>query len=335
MVRTPAIVRSLAAVLLLVATGSAAMAGDYDTFQVGDWQGRAHRSDDTGAFTHCAISADFPEHSFLTFGISRENVFAIFFGDTGWHLADRHRYQVKLVVDGKSLGEFPADATGGITLGVRIGTSRAAFDALRKGKKLTIKTPQREFTFALKKSARALRKLQECVEKETAQATGESDSPAAPQAKGPDIYTRDEVARILFKAGIRQPEFLSPEQVARYPGFRQMWSAGPVVGFVAQFLRNPAVSVDEQMALFLSNFADGCAGNVDSGAQPAKTRGAYVFKEGHVSCAGTHVFYMRAVALFEAQRLSIFGYMGWSTESRVAAEAATATLADALYQLYF
>ena len=328
------------AAALIAATLGAATAADYDEFTVGEWQGRADRTDGAGAFTHCAISADFPGHVFFTFGINRDNVFAIFFGDTEWQLTDRQRYPVTLAVDGRRLGEFSAYALGDVTLRLPFGTDRAAFDALRRGKRLTIKTPLRNFSFTLKKTAHALRRLQECVDKEKASAAAARNAKPGPEPAKPGevlrTYTRDEVAVILSKAGIRQPDFLSPDQVRQYPpGFRQMWKLGTVTGFVAQYLRNPAVSVDEQLSVFLSNFADSCTGSADSGAQPATTQGAFIFKEGFVSCAGAQAFTVRTVALFEARRLSIFGYIGWGADSRVPAEAAAAALADTLRKMYF
>jgi hypothetical protein len=338
--------RAVATVALIVVASGLATASDYNEFRVGAWEGRAHRSDRTGEFTHCAISARYPDGTIFTLGISRDNFFTVFFGDEAWHLAEEARYPVELYMDGESIGKYTAFATGDVTLRIAFGTDRILFGALRLDARLTIKTALRDFSFPLTGTSRALTRLQDCVdgERATAGAGGGNpfvrDDPArnpfkAGPVQAPRGYTRKEVAHILSKTGIRDPEFLSEAEMKQYSGFGHMWTMNGMMGFVSQFLRNPNASVDEQTARFMARLTNECRGESGSSAKPARTQGMFVFKESFVSCAGGEDFYAYAVAMFEPSRVSVFGYIGWGAEGRAMAEAATAKLAGVLQQMFF
>jgi hypothetical protein len=341
------LLRLATAVALTVAPSGLGTAAEYNRFLAGGWSGGAHRSGDTGEFTHCAISKTYPKGIVVVYGLSRDGEFDLFLGSEAWRLRKGAYDAATLSIDGARLGQFPAGPIGENLLKISLGAGTDAIEALRRGKILTVNAMQRKFDFRLVGTAQALPRLQRCVESETATAgsrgnnpferTDEARNPFKPgQAQTPRAYTRNEVANILSRAGIRDPEFFSDDEMRQYPGFGYMWTEDGKIGFVSQFLRDPGASVDEQAARFMARLTNDCKGKVSSGARPATTQGAFIFKERFASCTGErHDFHAYAVAVFEPSRVSVFGYMGWDAEGRASADQATAKLGGVLRQMYF
>jgi hypothetical protein len=337
-------------IVLLAAAAAPAAAAEYDAFQSGKWDGTANRSDDGGEFTHCVMMDRTSGDILFFFSIRRENVFQVFFANQAWRLALDKRYPVTLEVDGNGLGRYEASAASETVLRVDFGTGRAEFQALQRGSQLTLKAAQRDFTFSLAGTGQALQRLQDCVDRHLAGRAGAS--PAGPDAPSsnpfkpgtqsgnpfrpvPRGYTRKEVAHILSKAGIRNPEFMSDDEVKRYPGFDYLWTMAGKIGFVSQFLREPDEPVDELMVRYMATLTHECRGKASSTDKPATARGPVVLKESAVFCVGQEDFHAYAVALFLPNKVSVFGYMGWGTGNRASTAAATEKLASGLRQLYF
>jgi len=335
-----------AAALTMAANGFA-MAAEYNRFLAGGWTGGAHRSDATGEFTHCAISMTYPKGIVVVYGLSRDGEFDLFLGSEAWRLRKGAYNAATLSVDGARLGQFPAGPISENLLKISLGSGNDAVEALQRGKSLTVNAMRQKFVFRLAGTAQALPRLRRCVESETTTAGAggsnpfeRNDNPArnpfeAGPAGAPRGYTRTEVAQILSKTGIQDPEFLSEEEVKQTPGFGHMWTFDRMIGFVAQYRRDPNDVVDVQSARFMARLTNECRGEVASSAKPATTQGAFVFKESFALCTGErHDFYAYAVAIFEPDRMNVFGYMGWDAQGRVTAEAATAKLAGVLRQMF-
>jgi hypothetical protein len=336
-----------AAVVATVAASGLAAAAEYDRFLAGGWTGGAHRSDDTGEFTHCAISMTYPKGIVVVYGLSRDGELDLFLGSEAWHLKKGGQSDATLSIDGARIGQFPAAPISENLLKISLGSGNDALEALRRGKSLTVTGLQRKFVLRLVGTGQALPRLQRCVESAMAAAgpgransferKDEARNPFKPdQGRTPRAYTRNEVADILARAGLRDPEFFSDEEMKQYPGFGHMWTYDGKIGFVSQFLRDPDATVDELAARFMARLTNDCRGEVASGAKPATIQGAFVFKESFVSCSGEkHDFHAYAVAVFEPARVSVFGYMGWGAEGRASAARETAKLGAALRQVYF
>ena len=337
-----------AAIVGIAAAGGVAISAEYDRFLAGGWSGGAHRSDATGEFTHCAISMTYPKGILVVYALRRDGDLDLYLGSEAWRLKKGAHDDATLSIDGTRLGRFPAGPINETLLKISIGGGKDAIGALRRGKSLTVTAMQRKHVFRLAGTGQALPRLQRCVDAETAasppaggsgSAERKQEPPAQPTlgpVQGPRAFTPTEVADILERAGIRDPDFLPDEEMKHYPGFGYMWALDGRIGFLAQFLRDSKASVDEQAARFMARLTDDCKGAVSSGAKPAILQGAYVFKESFVTCAGEkHDFHAFTVAVFEPARVSVFGYMGWDAEGRVAAERATAKLGGALRKIFF
>lgn len=338
-----------AAVAWIVAAAGVATAAEYNRFLAGGWSGAAHRSDATGEFTHCAISMTYPKGILVVYALKRDGDLDLILGSEAWHLKKGARDSATLAVDGAPLGRFPATPIDETLLKISLGGSADAVATLRRGKSLTVTAMHRKHVFRLAGTARALQRLQHCVDTETASAAaapgggGTAERPDETRARptpgaapGPRAFTPNEVADILARAGLRDPDFLPDEEMKHYPGFTYMWALGGKIGFVAQFLRDSKASVDEQAARFMARLSNDCKGSVSAGTKPATLQGAFVFKESFVSCTGEKPeFHAYTVAVFEPARVSVFGYMGWNAEGRASAERETARLGGALRQIYF
>jgi hypothetical protein len=337
--------RGLLLIVALLALATARVtAAEYDAFQSGKWDGAATRSDASGQFTHCAMMDRTAGYPLFFFSIGGDDVFNVFFADPSWRLVLGQRHPVSLDIDGGRLGRYEAFTASDTVMGIRFGTGRAEFGALQQGNRLTLRTAQRDYTFSLADTGRALQRLQDCVDQHVA-GKGAADpvKPDAPSRNpfkagpgpGPRAYTREEIIRILSKAGIREAQLLSTAETSKHPDFAHMWALDGTLGFVAQALRDPNASVDEQMARFLGRLTDDCKGESASAADPARTQGVFVFKEGFVSCVGESYFFVYTVALFETSRLSIFGYIASSRDDLPTAAAAMAKLIGVLQQMYY
>lgn len=332
-----------------VAAGAGiATAAEYGRFLAGGWNGAAHRSDTTGEFTHCEISMSYPRGILVVYALKRDGELDLVLGSEAWRLGKAALDGATLSIDGARLGLFPAAPIDETLLKISLGSGKEAIAALRRGKSLTIAVMHQKHVLRLAGTAKALRRLQACVDAETATATAagrsgaadDSDQARARSTSGPPAgsraFTANEVADILARTGIRDPDFLPDEEMKHYPGFAHMWALAGKIGFVAQFLRDAKASVDEQAAGFMARLSNGCKGMVSSGARPATLRGAYVFKESFVTCSGEkQEFHAYTVAVFEPARVSVFGYIGWGADGRASAERETAKLGDALRQIYF
>ena len=107
--RVGLLVSALASTLL--ASPSAFAAGPFGTIHVGYWQGGAYTNDTTGAFSHCAASANYVNG--LTLGISQntQRTWSIGFLSPTWNLPEGQSFPIDLTFDGHSQFRIFATST--------------------------------------------------------------------------------------------------------------------------------------------------------------------------------------------------------------------------------
>ena len=86
--------------LLFSSAGFAA--GPFGTIHVGNWQGGAYTNDTTGAFSHCAASANYLNGLQLGLSQNAEGTWTIGFASPTWNLPEGQSTPVDLTFDGQS-----------------------------------------------------------------------------------------------------------------------------------------------------------------------------------------------------------------------------------------
>jgi hypothetical protein len=162
-----------------------------ERFAVGDWAGHAQYDDDgTGrqAFSLCLISAEFDSGMTLAF-IRKAAGFASFISDPRWQLEQYATYPLTVSIDRLWSERVEGRAVLHSVL-VELQPQLRVWDALSRGRRLTVVTDTRRFDFVLDGSARALDRLERCfrdhsravVEAERNPFDGSSNPFAAPVA---------------------------------------------------------------------------------------------------------------------------------------------------------
>ena len=134
-----------------------------ERFAVGDWAGHAQYDDDgTGrqAFSLCLISAEFDNGMTLAF-IRKAEGFAFFISDPRWQLEQYATYPLTVTIDRLWSERVEGRAVLHSVL-VELQPELRIWDALSRGRRLTVVTDTRRLDFVLDGSARALDRLERC-----------------------------------------------------------------------------------------------------------------------------------------------------------------------------
>jgi S1-C subfamily serine protease len=97
--RAGLLISALASTLL---SSDAFAAGPFGTIHVGNWGGGAYTNDTTGAFSHCAASANYLNGVSLGLSQNAEGTWNIGFASPTWNLPEGQSSPVDLTFDGKS-----------------------------------------------------------------------------------------------------------------------------------------------------------------------------------------------------------------------------------------
>lgn len=131
-------------------------------FKLGGWQGDANH-DESGKFSDCTMTAGFRSGITLAFVITRDFKWGLALADDHWKLPVGKTETVTLTIDSHA----PITATAKIIdvhgLLVPLDNSDAMVDALRSGRKLTVKTKSGSFVFQLSGTKQAIALLAACV----------------------------------------------------------------------------------------------------------------------------------------------------------------------------
>ena len=134
-----------------------------ERFSAGDWAGHAQYDDDgTGrqSFSLCLISAEFDNGMTLAF-IRKAEGFAFFISDPRWQLEQYATYPLTVSIDRLWSERVEGRAVLHSVL-VELQPELRVWDALSRGRRLTVVSDARRFDFVLDGSARALDRLERC-----------------------------------------------------------------------------------------------------------------------------------------------------------------------------
>ena len=131
-----------------------------EEFEIGHWAGHAQYGGDGSGFSLCLVSAEFDNGVTLAF-VRKDSGLAFFLDDPRWQLGQYDRYPLTVSVDRLWSQRVEGRAVLHAVF-VELGQDLRAWDALRRGHRLSVVTEAQRFSFVLDGSARALDRLEQC-----------------------------------------------------------------------------------------------------------------------------------------------------------------------------
>ena len=179
----------LAAVLL-----GTARADTIESYTVRDWNITAHSNDETKAFSHCAMSADYKNGIVLIFGINRQKEWFMGLANGNWELTEGQKYNFNIEIDGSRGTSWFGIAVTPKALRVPLADHASLFERFSAGKLLTIQAMSGTFRFDLSNSRLGLEAVAQCTARHIARENTNpfQNNPFARVPKGPGWRPSDE-----------------------------------------------------------------------------------------------------------------------------------------------
>ncbi len=283
-------------VCLLACTGAAAGAEteSYAPFEANGWKGFAHRSVDSGAFSHCSLRATYDDDTTLGFMMSASYKLQIGLANPDWDLERADIADTAFEVDGRQIYRGGPISVRSMSVRFAFGDSDAAFNALRRGRALTILGASQTMRFSLDGTFQALSRLVKCVDVAAGYGSPSRNPFAAPNrpARKSNPFAIDNgageadrsatmqtaLATILDAAGFRKVRFVDPPTSASIAWKTQSFSGFLSIVTLADLTQKQLI--DE----LLSEAQDICTGDFAYGLTAPEHHGAYVMREAVMSC---------------------------------------------------
>jgi len=199
--------------IALILASSTAIAdsipGSY--FRVGNWDGQAYSHDDTGTFSHCAISTGYVSGDVLFFSVNRQVTVMIAVSSPA--LADvpiGHSFPVVLYVDRRAPFHGTATIQSNEFAMLEIADFDRALESFKRGYTLTVQGAGRTGSYDLTGTFHALEATRDCA----IRYFNHISAPSTPTHAQPDKTTSFQLATtILTGLGIQSFRFLSQDEL--------------------------------------------------------------------------------------------------------------------------
>ena len=132
-------------------------------FTSGNWVGSSYNDQNTGQFTHCAVSSSFLSGDNLMFGLTRNGDFGISVANQSWKLRPGDRYPVSIEIDRYAPMAGNAMVVGPSQASVWFPNAYELYQNVRRGRTLRIDTKGGILTYDLAGTSRALQRVSECL----------------------------------------------------------------------------------------------------------------------------------------------------------------------------
>ncbi|SIR58880.1 hypothetical protein [Bosea sp. TND4EK4] len=153
---------ALVALICLIALPASA-AGPFGKIVVGNWSGGTFTNDQTGAFSHCAVSARYKSGITMLTSVTAQFVWLIGFSKPDWKLRPGETLGLKLVFDRSRTIDVVANVKSPTLITIGMPAQSALIDAFRQGRFLELIAKDARFTFALTSTGEMLPALVDCV----------------------------------------------------------------------------------------------------------------------------------------------------------------------------
>jgi hypothetical protein len=214
-----------------------ALSANAADFRSGNWQGSAF-FDNSGHFTHCAMSASYGETLFL-FSINNSYHWTMGFANPQWNLEVGKVVPLRYYIDRGSVMDAKATVIGKDIVSIELQSTASLFERMRKGWTLYLQAEGKDFTFSLEGTYRALDTLLNCAHTQIAgigsQPATNSSTPTATSSLTPTDSSRLEattvVANLLSQAGMTGYTIVPAAQVPdAMSQFDVVWTGPGLIG---------------------------------------------------------------------------------------------------------
>jgi hypothetical protein len=270
---------------LLLLVGSAQAATIWND-RVGHWSTGAYTKDETGAFSHCAASADYKSGIYLSFGVNKTYDWTMAFASPKWSLTPGTEYRVSFWVDDRPADVATARAVSANQVLLLLKDSVPLFNAFRRGRTLYVNAQGTDLAFNLTDTSVMLSYLLRC-----AAAGGAKPAPmvvatpnpfGSPAEGSPSRSTaaptstleaeRAEAtlvaANLMSELGVAGFKLLRPDEMPKGFMADAMWVADKNVGTVTVLPKaDDTASVGSNL---ISLDAKGCKKAFSSGSAPVE-----------------------------------------------------------------
>ncbi len=283
------------------------------TIEVSGWTGGAQGNNETGQFSHCAISRQYGNGVTLALLMSPRYELNIGLLNPNWNLMPDEEAEpaadaeaeaeeededeeeeppvAEVNVDGAFVKPFPVRPVSDTILMVTTGIDDQLIDLLMKGNNLDVATDYGNYRFALTGTFNSITALRGCVD--TARRLAAEVRATAGQAR-PSALTGEALVSILRDAGLENAA-VAPQDAGSSPlAISYAWSMGPLIGGVHQSRRGQAVEIDKFTELYVDQFESTCTGEFQRSEGTAEVfRELYAVKSATMQCgddaSGVHV----------------------------------------------
>jgi hypothetical protein len=131
------------------------------TITAGGWTGGTQYTQ-SGKFDYCYISSNVRNGRSLTFAVSGERMWVLFFGDTRWQLKKDDNFDAILSIDDKPLTQGKVLVVTSDRVGTGLPNETVVFEKLRAGRAITLTVPWGTFKYSLNGSTKALNAVDAC-----------------------------------------------------------------------------------------------------------------------------------------------------------------------------
>ncbi|MGO4170568.1 hypothetical protein [Bosea sp. TAF32] len=191
--------RAAAVALICLLSLPAEAAGPFGKIVVGNWSGGTFTNDQTGAFSHCAVSARYKSGVTMLTSVTAQYSWLLGFTRPDWKLRAGETLNLRLVFDRSSTIDVTANIKTPTLLTIAMPAQSNLINAFRQGRYLELIANDARYTFALTSTGEMLPALVECV-KQSANARGPVTPGAPAQAQTPEAAEKERAARAEKKA---------------------------------------------------------------------------------------------------------------------------------------
>lgn len=170
----------------------AGAAGPFGKIVVGNWSGGTFTNDQSGDFSHCAVSARYKSGVTMLTSVTAQYSWMLGFSKADWKLRTGETLNLRLVFDRSTTIDVTATIKAPTLVTIAMPAQSNLINAFRQGRYLELVANDARYTFALTSTGEMLPALVECV-KQSAHVRGPT-APRAPAEAQPREATEKERA---------------------------------------------------------------------------------------------------------------------------------------------
>lgn len=265
-------------------------AGPFAKFSVGNWAGGAFTNNDTGQFSHCAVSASYKSGVTMHVSVNGNYGWNLGFSNRAWGLKPGSEVPLEMVFDRNDIVRITAKAVQAQLVVVTMPANSNIVRAFRGAEFLETGMLGARYTFRLTSTAEVMPALVDCVK-------ANANLKVAPGTPTPGSGTTTSVAadpsiqleavtlatNFLLKTQLPEPKVLSGSEAPSGIGNNGVgWRARGATG-VVRILANPNQKDVDVAAAVSAADARGCQGRFASGRTTDQVEGGAVLR-GFSSC---------------------------------------------------